>query len=303
MDIKHTPVLLNKIYKEIFKPTDNLILDATVGEGGYSAFFLEKGVKKVIGLEQDKEILTRALSRLKPYGKAFTGYNLNFAEASEIFEKYYGKIDLALYDLGISMYHYKQSKRGFSYTSNEAPDMRLNLNNKLTATFVINNYSAGRLADIIYQYGGERKSRQIAAAIVKERSRSPITSAQRLAELTKPFYPPAPPIHPATRTFQALRIFVNRELDSLRRSLPAAIKALAPGGRIAVVAYHSLEDAIVKNSFRSFIPEKKNINKYRESSSKGKYYLLCKKPLRPAAQEVAANPSSRSAKLRALARI
>jgi 16S rRNA (cytosine1402-N4)-methyltransferase len=196
-----------------------------------------------------------------------------------------------LADLGVSSLQFSDAARGFSFQAEGPLDMRMNPQSELTADQVVNQFDERELADLIYEFGEERRSRRIARAIVRSR---PIRTTAQLAAVVsaaaRPMNQAERKIHPATRTFQALRIFVNRELDDLRQLLEAAPQLLKPGGRLVVISFHSLEDRIVKDAMR-------------EGARLGQYKLLTKKPVTPSEEEIASNPRSRSAKLRAAERI
>ena len=198
-------------------------------------------------------------------------------------------VDGVLADLGVSSLQFSDPARGFSFQAEGLLDMRMDPQSQLTAEQVVNQFDERELADLIYEFGEERRSRRIARAIVRSR---PIRTTVQLAAVVSAAARPMKPerIHPATRTFQALRIFVNRELDDLRQLLEAAPQLLKPGGRLVMISFHSLEDRIVKDAIR-------------EGARLGQYKLLTKKPVMPSAEEIASNPRSRSAKLRVAERI
>lgn len=299
MIIHHVPVFADFINKEILKPTDTLIIDATLGEGGHTALFLERGLR-VIGLDRDKEIQEKARARLASYADRLELHRVNFAEAEAIFESHSGEYDLVLFDLGISMFHYRESGRGFTFQGSESLDMRLDREGPLSAAEILATWSKEDLANLFYEQGGEKKSRQIASLIVERRKEKPLTTTDELVAIARRFYPPGSPIHPATRVFQALRIAVNDELSRIRDGIHRAVRHLKVGGRVAVITYHSLEDKIAKETFREFVGAKEHVNRYREEPKKKPFRLLFSKPVEPDAAEVSVNPSARSAKLRVL---
>lgn len=269
-----------------------LVVDGTLGEGGHSQLFLERYPNaRVIGIEADPVMAERAVERLKSYrGSRFeclTGWN------NELLAEWKGEApEIVFLDLGISTYHYKEGMRGFSFTSPEPLDMRIDGAGKILASDIVNSFAEKDLADLIYQYGEERYSRRIAKQIVNRRRRFRIKAASELAEIIASALPERAKylrIHPATRTFQALRIAVNGELDRLSHLLEIVPSMLMPGGKFGVISFHSLEDRKVKHRFRSYHTE-----------SGGMYENLTKKPLVPTKAESDRNPPSRSAKFRIL---
>jgi len=301
---KHTPVLLKEIL-EFFKPEkDKLYIDCTLGLGGHAGALLEQGAR-VIAIDADQASKKLAEANLGRFGSKFKAYLGNFADVLGNFTpEHEDKIDGILADLGLSSWQLEQSQRGFSFKRDEPLDMRMAdsksakgipiENIKGTAAWIINTYKEKELANLIYGFGEERLSRKIARVIVITRKKDPIRTTAKLAQLVVSTYPPKlrfkSKIHPATRTFQALRIAVNNELESLEQALPIAIKLLKNGGRIAVISFHSLEDRIVKNFFR-------------DEAAQGNLKILTKKPVSPSVEEVSKNPRSRSAKLRVAERI
>ncbi len=299
----HQPVFLNFIRDHLIKKTDQYFVDATLGEGGHSECFLSLQ-KKVIAFERDPIILHHAQKRLLPYNKAIHYYGCNFSNMKTVLEKEKKKIDFALFDLGISMFHYKKSERGFSFLKDEALDMRLNPSLKKTASDLINTSSKEALGDIFYKYGEETRSKQIAAHLVKLRRKTPIKTTLQLAQAICYLIPKKTKTHPATKVFQALRIKVNEELSFIEQSLYQILDFLSIGARLVVISYHSLEDRIVKNVFKALLKSPVNENKYRSVKKKNIYYeLFFKKPVQASLQERKQNPSSRSAKMRVLLKV
>lgn len=286
MQYVHYSVMQNEVLEQLVpQREDAIMVDCTLGEGGHTNLFLQKYPNlKVIGLDRDEKILEKAKVRLAPYGDRFEAKNTWF---DEFWKNYDGpKVDLILFDLGISVFHFEESQRGFSLKRSEDLDMRLDVSSYKTAEYVVNTYAENDLADVIYNYGEERYSRRIAAAICEYRKKSAIKKTDELADIV---YRAVPAdyrhrrIHPATKTFQALRIEVNGELNRIEPALEYALKALRPGGRVGVITFHSLEDRPVKWFFRNHIEDVE---------------ILTKKPLIPTEEECANNPPSRSAKLR-----
>ena len=286
MQYVHCPVMANEVIQYLVPKTENpKMVDCTLGEGGHSSLFLSKYPNlRLIGLDRDRDIQAKAIERLKKYGERFQTANVWFDDFWKSYTE--NDVDLILFDLGISVFHYEESQRGFSFRKSENLDMRLNSDGDVDAAYIVNSYSETELADIIYNYGEERYSRRIARAVVQARSSKAIEKTDELADIV---YRAVPAeyrrcrIHPATKTFQALRIAVNGELDRIETALEGAMKALKPGGRMAVITFHSLEDRPVKWFFRGHEDELE---------------ILTKKPLVPTEEECNVNQPSRSAKLR-----
>ena len=291
MQYVHYSVMQNEVL-DYLNPGDRpaLMVDCTLGEGGHTSLFLRKYPNlKVIGLDRDSRIMEKAVNRMAPYEDRFEARNIWF---DEFWKNYDGPaVDYVLFDLGISVFHYEESGRGFSFKRQEKLDMRLDENGELDAGDVVNTYEETALADLIYNYGEERYSRRIAAAICNYRQTKQIEYTNELADIVWNAVPNEyrhRRIHPATKTFQALRIEVNGELDRIVPALEGAVKALKPGGRIAVITFHSLEDRPVKWYFR----EHENILE-----------ILTRKPVEPTEAECEMNPPSRSAKLRVVEKL
>ncbi|MDY4902977.1 MAG: 16S rRNA (cytosine(1402)-N(4))-methyltransferase RsmH [Treponema sp.] len=314
MEIVHTPVLLNECLSylspvgEDFE-NDAFMIDSTLGEGGHSFNFLSKypGLK-ILGLDADSVIQKRAKERLAPFGERMDFYNGWFNDFYENYPAGKRRPNLILFDLGISVFHYEKSGRGFSFRHDEKLDMRLNENAGESAEDVVNTMEEDALANMIYLYSDEKFSRRIAAAIVSARSSSRISSTKVLADIISNAVPSAyrfGKIHPATRTFQALRIHVNSELKRLPQAIHNAYNILAPGGKLGVITFHSLEDRIVKNYFRNLGKQCVCPPEVPVCVCGGKAVaeILTKKPVEPSEEEVKANSPSRSAKLRVVRKI
>ncbi len=279
----HIPVLQKEVLQYLDpKPNENFI-DATIDGGGHTTTILGK-IKpngKVLGIEIDPEIYQKLKSKNLD---RLVLTNDSYVNLKSILEKKnFRPVNGILFDLGMSSWHLEESGRGFTFMKDEPLDMRYSLENNLTAEKIINNYSQEEIEKILKEYGEERFARRIAKRIIEER---PIKTTLQLVEIIKRVVPGRTKINPATRTFQALRIAVNDELNNLRKVLPQTIEVLAPGGKIVIISFHSLEDRIVKNFFR-------------EEARKGPLRILTKKPVRPSKEEIKINPRSRSAKLRA----
>jgi len=259
------------------------VVDLTLGAGGHALVLLEAGTRRVIGVDRDPEAVRVASARLAGFGDRLTTVVGHFSEAPELDA---GSVDGVLLDLGVSSMQLDRAERGFGYRSDGPLDMRMGREGP-TAAELVNSLPEEELARIIYEYGEERRSRRIARAIVRARERAPIETTDRLARVVAGAAGRRPGgAHPARRTFQALRIAVNRELEELASSLPRAAGLLAPGGRLVVISYHSLEDRIAKR----FLAEEPSLD------------AITTKPVRPDASETASNPRARSARLRAAER-
>ena len=314
MEIVHTPVLLNECLEYLSPVGESfeknaLMIDSTLGEGGHSFNFLSKYENlKIIGLDADKVIQAKARERLACFGERMNFFNGWFNDFYANYPSEYEKPDLILFDLGISVFHYEKSDRGFSFRYDEKLDMRLNAESEKSAADLVNELSETELADMIYLYGEEKLSRRIAKAIVDARSGGKIESSKALAEIIWNCVPANyryGQIHPATRTFQALRIAVNGELKRLPKALSDAFACLKPGGKMGVITFHSLEDRIVKNYFRNLgkqcvCPPEVAVCRCGGSECAE---ILTRKPVCPTEEEIKANSPSRSAKLRVIRKI
>jgi 16S rRNA (cytosine1402-N4)-methyltransferase len=291
----HVPVLLKEAIDFLAIRHGGTYIDATVGLGGHSLEIAKRlgAPGHLIGLDKDPAALDLTRARLISSGgegwPEVTLLHGSFAEIGERFAS--ASADGLLADLGVSSLQFDTPARGFSFQAEGPLDMRMNPQAEPTAEQVVNHLDERELADLIYEFGEERRSRRIARAIVRSR---PIRSTAELAAVVsaaaRPMNPAERRIHPATKTFQALRIFVNHELDDLRRLLQAAPRVLKPGGRIVIISFHSLEDRIVKDAFR-------------EEVKQDHFKLLTKKPVTAAEEETDRNPRSRSAKMRAAERV
>ncbi len=296
----HVPVLLKEAIDFLNVRRGGTYIDATVGLGGHSYEIAKRlgAPGHLIGLDKDPAALERAKSVLSPSSLVvgqtdwprITLRHQSFGEIAN--DQQPATIDGLLADIGVSSLQLSDAARGFSFQADGPLDMRMDPQSERTAEQVVNHLDERELADVIYEFGEERRSRRIARAIVRSR---PIRSTAHLADVisaaARPMNQAERRIHPATRTFQALRIFVNRELDELKALLDAAPRILKPGGRVVVISFHSLEDRIVKDAFR-------------EGGIKDRYYrVLTKKPVMASEEEQDRNPRARSAKLRAAERV
>lgn len=314
MEIVHTPVLLQECL-QLLSPAgepfekDAFMIDSTLGEGGHSFAFLSRYPSlSILGVDADASIQSRAKERLAPFGKRMRFYNGWFNDFYENYPSDLPMPHLILFDLGISVYHYEKSGRGFSFSHDEKLDMRLNPNAGKSAADLVNTMSEKDLADMIYLYAEEKLSRRIARAIVEARSGGEIVSSKALADIIYEAVPAKnryEKIHPATRTFQALRIAVNSELHRLPEALSAAFDVLQIGGKMGVITFHSLEDRIVKNYFRNLAKQCVCPPEYPKCVCGGKpcAEILTKKPVSATEQELQVNSPSRSAKLRVVRKI
>lgn len=301
MEIVHTPVMVNEILEFLLKDSDRTLLDCTTGEGGHSEAFLKSNpLLSVTCLDRDADILNVAKDRLEPFDGRVNFVNCNFADvgtADTGFDKY----DAALIDLGISVYHYKVSGRGFSFVKDEMLDMRLD-ESGLSAHEIVNTFPESRLKEIFFKFGEERFSQRIAAKIVEARNKNEIRTAKELAEIVDRAVPAKfkpKNIHSATKVFQALRIVANSEFDHIEKGIPAVLSKIKKGGRLGVITFHSLEDRIVKRMFNYMALD---CICPREvpycACGKVKEVSFYKKLIVPGDEECRLNPPSRSAKLR-----
>ncbi|MCL2443769.1 MAG: 16S rRNA (cytosine(1402)-N(4))-methyltransferase RsmH [Treponema sp.] len=306
----HTPVMLDETLNLLAPREKNeLMVDANIGEGGHSYAFLSSYLNlKIVAIDADDEILAIARKRLEEYNDRVHFYNGWSHDFFADYPSQFKRPDIILLDLGVSFYHYKKSGKGFTFEKDEYLDMRIDVSSGLTAADLLARLPEKELADMLYNNADERFSRRIAALIVNERQKSTITTTSALADLVQRAVPASyrhGPIHPATRTFQALRIAVNGELSRLPSLLEAAFRVLEPGGRLGIISFHSLEDRIVKNFLREMnknciCPQQAPICK---CSGRRSINLLTKKGITPGKSEIERNPPSRSARLRVAEKI
>ena len=312
MEITHTSVLLEECLEwlspeNVGYGSNPLLIDSTLGEGGHTFAFLSKYKKlSVIGIDADPVIQQKAKQRLAEFDDRVSFYNGWFDDFYANYPADREKPNLILFDLGISLFHYEKSGRGFSFRYDEPLDMRLSPSATVSAADIVNRTNEKELADLIYMYGEERFSRRIARAIIEARNCEVIENAKNLADI---IYRAVPadyrhgPIHPATKTFQALRIAVNGELDRLPRVLESAFSVLKVDGKMGVITFHSLEDRIVKVFFRNLA---KNCSCPPEQAictcgGKKRAEILAK--VAPGTEEVKRNSPSRSARLRVVRKL
>lgn len=284
---------------------DGIYVDATLGGGGHSSLIAEKlTTGLLIGIDQDRDALRAAGERLAPFGERFLAVKSNFSALKTVLkEQQIPAIDGILFDLGVSSFQLDEESRGFSYRFDAPLDMRMDRENPLDAYQVVNTYSKEQLTEIFYRYGEERQSARIAAAICRKREEAPIETTGQLVKIIEKVFPPKERYgnkHPAKRTFQAIRIEVNGELRILEQSIRDAVSLLKPGGRIAVMTFHSLEDRIVKNVFADLASGcicDKNLP-ICVCGRKPLVKQITHKPITASAEELAENNRSKPAKLR-----
>ncbi len=294
---KHIPVMLEEVLK-VLKPADGEIyVDATFGNGGYSEAVLNAANCRVIALDRDPNVGKRAEEMMKKYAGRFEFRAGKFGDFADLISE---DVNGAVFDIGVSSMQLDEGSRGFSFSKDAPLDMRMSCTGK-TAADLVNTLSEQELADLIYKYGEEKKSRRIAARIVEYRKTKKIETTRELAEIIYTILHKTPNgTDPATRTFQALRIAVNDELGELERGLSGALEKLKNGGRLVVVSFHSLEDRIVKTFFRENAGKKEHVSRYLPVQKIAGDVRLAEisKALTPTQEEILRNPRSRSAKLR-----
>lgn len=301
----HRSVLLDECIEGLAIREDGIYVDGTAGGGGHS-FEIAKKLKtgRLIAIDRDEAAIAAATARLSPFSERATVYRSNFSHVSEVLDDLgIAEIDGILLDLGVSSYQLDTAERGFSYQADAPLDMRMDRRGEKTAYTVVNTYSEEELKRILFTYGEEKFSARIAQRIVAERAKAPIATTKQLSDLIKAAIPVAAREgghHPAKRSFQAIRIEVNGELDVITPALKSAVSRMRRGGRLAVITFHSLEDRIVKQTFASLAtgcicPKTLPVC---VCGNKPQIKLITKKPILPGAVELAENPRSRSAKLR-----
>ena len=294
MEPIHEPVLLNEAIDVLDPSRGGIFVDSTVGLGGHARAILEAGATRLLGLDRDQSALDIAAQKLTPWQDRVELIHADYRELPTVLAaRGIDGIDGVLADLGVSSMQFDAPGRGFSFRRDEPLDMRMDQTSGPTAAQLLGDVDESDLADVIYRYGEERFSRRIARRIVETRRTTPIATTTQLADIVRRALPRKgyQRIDPATRTFQALRIWVNRELDGLDLFLLAAARLLRRGARFAVITFHSLEDRVVKHTFRALTAGEEAVR------------LLTKKPLVPDDSELARNPRARSAKLRAIERL
>ncbi len=308
----HDPVLLDRVVALLDPALDRegaVLVDATLGLGGHSEAVLTRcSLARVVGIDRDPAALALAGERLAPFGERFTGVHAVYDELPDVMARLgLSEVDAVLFDLGVSSMQLDVAERGFAYSVDAPLDMRMDGSTGPTAADVLNEYTAAELTRVLRDYGEEKFAKKIAGAVVRRRETTPFTTSAALVELLYAEIPaPARRTggHPAKRTFQALRMEVNDELAVLRRAIPAAIDAIAVGGRVVVESYHSLEDRLVKRAFteatRSTVPDDLP---FVPEGSEPALRLVTRGAEQADAAEIAANPRAASVRLRALERV
>lgn len=301
----HVPVLLNEVLEALQPQPGQLILDGTLGGGGHSEAILALGAR-VVGMDQDHDALKAASGRLAKFGDQFVALHGNFRHFPEILaEAGVTGLDAILVDLGVSSYQLDEATRGFSFQKDGPLDLRMNRATGQTAAELVNTATADELTQFFREFGEEPRAWHLAQAIVKARLSKPITRTLELADLIAKQFPGRGKRHPATQVFQALRIAVNDELGALRDFLHAAPRFLKPGGRLAVITFHSLEDRLCKKAFHHMAAATLDRPEWPEPKPNPDHLLklISRKSVEPSTEEISRNPRSRSARLRAAERI
>ncbi len=296
---RHIPVMLKEVLEYLSPKDGNIYVDATFGNGGYSEAILQHADCKVIAIDRDPSVLARADEMTQKYGERFQFKSGTFGELATLIAE---KVNGVVFDIGVSSMQLDDAYRGFSFNKEASLDMRMSMSG-ISAKDIVNNMLEKELADIIYLYGEEKKSRQIAKKITEYRRNKDIETTTELAEIIYKIMPKKfGQTDPATRTFQAIRIAVNDELQQLQQGLKGAMDIISGEGRIVVVDFHSLEDRIVKNFFTENSMKKVHISRYKKTTvdetSNDKIFSFVSKAITPTDEECAANPRARSAKLR-----
>ncbi len=303
-DLRHIPVLGVEAVEMLRPRAGGVYVDATFGAGGYSRAILDVAGTRVIGIDRDRTAIAGGFDLVDRSGGRLTLVEARFSNLEEVCAaEGVAAVDGVVMDVGVSSMQLDQAGRGFSFRLDGPLDMRMGQQGP-SAADVVATAAEAELANIIYIFGEERHSRSVARAIVAARQDAPILTTRRLADIVAGVVRAKPgDIHPATRTFQALRIFVNEELDELQLALAAAERVLKPGGRLAVVSFHSLEDRIVKNFLNARAKANAGSRHLPElAQAAPSFALLTKRPVTASETELAANPRARSAKLRAAER-
>jgi 16S rRNA (cytosine1402-N4)-methyltransferase len=290
----HEPVMVAEVLEHLAPARGGLFVDCTVGAGGHARALLDAGAGRLIGLDRDPDALEQASAALAAYGARVELVHSDYRRLDDVLDaRGIASVDGLLADLGISSMQLEAPGRGFSFRRDEPLDMRMDRTSGETAAEMIEHADERTLADVIYEFGEERYARRIARALVDARASGGTRTTGQLAEVVRRAIPRRGPsrIDPATRTFQAIRIWVNRELEGLDGFLTRAARRLAPGGRIGVMSFHSLEDRIVKHTLRSL-----------QTASDIGLIIRTKRPVVPSEAEIERNPRARSAKLRAAER-
>jgi 16S rRNA (cytosine1402-N4)-methyltransferase len=293
-DLLHTPVMVDEVLEYLQPRMGQIILDCTVGCGGHASKILDK-IKpngSLLGIDKDEEILHMAKHSLSKTGGFFKLYHADYSDVDIVLQQAgIDKVNGVLLDLGVSSFQLDKAERGFSMLQNGPLDMRMNRSQENNAQYLIRKLPEEKLRELFWKYGEERWAKRISKAIVRERAKTDITTTKQLATIVEQATPKVKSrIHPATRVFQALRIVVNRELESLQIFLSKIHNYMIVGARIVIISFHSLEDRIVKTAFNT-------------KAKEGIFRILTKKPVQPSTTEIERNTRSRSAKLRSAERL
>jgi len=306
--MSHKSVLLTEVLKNLQPKDGEIYLDGTFGAGGYSRAILESADCKLYAIDRDESAKKFAEKLSEKFGDRFVFLSGKFSESENLLkEKNVTKLDGMVFDIGVSSMQLDEKERGFSFDSEAKLDMRMDQKSFPSAYEIVNEASEKELARIIKEFGEEPKAKQIAKRIIAARAAKPITSCRDLAEIVRSLYPGYFKTDAATRTFQAFRIAVNQELDELKSALASSVTLLKKGGRLVVVSFHSLEDAIVKNFLKEESGLSQTFSRYQPitsiQESPKNFQVITKSAISPKQEEVAANPRARSAKMRVAVRI
>ena len=307
MNQHHKPVLLHEMLNVISPKSGETYIDGTFGAGGYSSAILKSSNCIVYGIDRDNLVKKHAEPLYNKFPDRFKLYIEKFSNIGKIVEN--KKVNGIILDLGVSSMQLEEPSRGFSFMKDGPLDMRMSSSEKIDARVLINAFHEEEIAKIIYKYSNERYSKKIAAAIVRYRNKKLITSTAELAKIIISVVPrnKNDKINPATRTFQAIRIWVNDELGELEKGIDEAIKTLDKDGRFAIISFHSLEDKIVKDKFNNLCRKEEPISRYhpwsKKNTTSSHFALINKKVIKPTELEINLNPRSRSGRLRAIKKI
>ena len=308
-DFYHEPVMVKEVIASLLVKETGIYVDGTVGGAGHSYAILKETNAFLVGIDCDDQALQAAEKRLAEFGSRKVLVKANFANLGKVLASLnIEKVDGVILDLGVSSHQLDSAQRGFSFSQQALLDMRMDRSLKLSAYDIVNSFAQNELEKIIKFYGEEKMAARIARAISQKRRLSPIETTAELAAIVASSMPAKlkwQKIHPATRTFQAIRIAVNKELDNIKPAINDAAEALKSGGRLCVISFHSLEDRIVKNEFRALAGDcvcPKDMP-FCVCPKEAKLKVITRKALTPAAEEIEANPRARSAKLRVARRV
>lgn len=303
-EFSHVSVLLDEVVGFLSPTKGKSFIDGTLGGAGHAEALLRRGAR-VIGVDRDPDALAHAEERMEEFGASFESRRMNFSDLKTIGTDVANGVDGLLFDLGVSSYQFDSADRGFSLRFGGPLDMRMNPDEEFTAAELIGTWSEAELTRIFRDLGEERRAKAVAKAIVRRRERKPFTETLDLADCVASVVGRRGKIHPATRVFQAIRMTVNGELEALEAALHAAPDLLKPGGRLAVITFHSLEDRIVKRFIRARSAPEIDRPEWPEPRPNPEYCFrdLTRRPVQPSADEVARNPRARSAKLRVAEKI